>query len=334
MTPSGVTTSGETASGAGRGKRGAMRGRRKSGREVHGLLALDKAPGLSSNAALQQVKRIFQANKAGHGGSLDPLATGVLPLCFGEATKVSQFLLDSDKRYRTRLKLGVRTDTGDSEGSEIEVCEDFGVTRGQVEESLAAFRGDIEQVPPMHSAVKVKGTPLYKLARSGKVVDREPRKVTVYEIALTDFAPPEIEIELACSKGTYIRTIADELGQMLGCGAHVVALRRLRAGGFGEEDCVSADFLERESASGGLAGLDRHLAPVDRPLRDLPAVLLPEIAAKQLRSGQAVLVRHLPAEGLVRMYRETEAAERFIGIGVIDDDGRVAPKRLIGANRN
>ena len=306
-----------------------MRGRRNRGRDVNGLLVLDKAPGLSSNAALQQVKRIFQANKAGHGGSLDPLATGVLPLCFGEATKVSQFLLDSDKQYRTRLKLGVRTDTGDSEGREIAVCEDFSVTRAQVEKSLARFRGELEQVPPMHSAVKVKGTPLYKLARSGKVVERQPRTVTVYEIALTDFAPDGIEIELACSKGTYIRTIADELGQMLGCGAHIIALRRLRAGGFGEQDCVTADFLERERESAGVAGIDCQLVPMDRPLQELPAVLLPDIAANQVRSGQSVLVRHLPAEGLVRMYHRTGEKERFVGIGIIDDDGKVAPKRLI-----
>ena len=303
--------------------------RRKRGRDVSGLLALDKAPGLSSNAALQQVKRIFGASKAGHGGSLDPLATGVLPLCFGEATKVSQFLLDSDKRYRTRMKLGVRTDSGDSEGREIAVCEAFSVTREQVAKALESFRGELEQVPPMHSAVKVRGTPLYKLARSGQVVEREARRVTIHDIALTDFAPPEIEVELACSKGTYIRTIADELGQMLGCGAHVIALRRLRAGGFGEEDCVTAEELDQARERGGLAGIDRLLAPMDRPLRDLPAVLLPEIAANQVRSGQSVLVRRLPAEGLVRIYRKTGQQERFIGIGVIDDDGKVAPKRLI-----
>lgn len=306
-----------------------MRGRRNRGRDVSGLIVLDKAPGLSSNSALQQVKRIFQASKAGHGGSLDPLATGVLPLCLGEATKVSRFLLDSDKKYRTRMKLGVRTDSGDSEGREIAVCEEFSVTREQVELALESFRGEIEQVPPMHSAVKVQGTPLYKLARSGRVVEREPRKVTVYAIALTEFAPPEIEIELACSKGTYIRTIADELGQMLGCGAHIIALRRLQAGGFGEEDCVTAGFLEQEKESKGLEGIDRYLAPIDKPLADLPAVMLPDIAANQVRSGQAVLVRHLPAEGMVRMYRKTCDQERFIGIGAIDDDGRVAPKRLI-----
>ena len=306
-----------------------MRGRRKKGRDVNGLLVLDKAAGLSSNSALQQVKRIFQANKAGHCGSLDPLATGVLPLCFGEATKVSRFLLDSDKKYRTRLKLGVRTDSGDSEGKEIAVCEDFSVTQPEVEQALERFRGEIEQVPPMHSAVKVQGTPLYKLARSGQVIEREPRTVKVYDIALTDFAPVELEIELSCSKGTYIRTIADELGQMLGCGAHVIALRRLQAGGFTEADCVTADLLEQEKERNGEAGIDRFLAPMDQPLADLPAVVLPDIAANQIRSGQAVLVRHLPAEGLVRMYHKTCESERFIGIGAIDDDGKVAPKRLI-----
>ena len=306
-----------------------MRGRRKKGRDVNGLLVLDKAAGLSSNSALQQVKRIFQANKAGHCGSLDPLATGVLPLCFGEATKVSRFLLDSDKKYRTRLKLGVRTDSGDSEGKEIAVCEDFSVTQPEVEQSLERFRGEIEQVPPMHSAVKVQGTPLYKLARSGQVIEREPRTVKIYDIALVDFAPAELEIELSCSKGTYIRTIADELGQMLGCGAHIIALRRLMAGGFTEADCVTADLLEQEKERNGEAGIDRFLAPMDQPLAELPAVVLPDIAANQIRSGQAVLVRHLPAEGLVRMYHKTCESERFIGIGAIDDDGKVAPKRLI-----
>lgn len=306
-----------------------MRGRRKRGRDVNGLIVLDKAPGLSSNAALQQVKRIFEANKAGHGGSLDPLATGLLPLCFGEATKVSRFLLDSDKKYRARMKLGVRTDSGDSEGRELAVREEFSVTRPQVEQALERFRGEIEQVPPMHSAVKVQGTPLYKLARNGQVIEREPRTVRIYEIALTDFAPRELEIELACSKGTYIRTIADELGQMLGCGAHIVALRRLAAGGFTEQDCVTAGFLEQEKESRGMAGIDCHLAPIDQPLAFLPTVVLPDIAANQIRSGQAVLVRHLPAEGLVRMYHKVCESERFIGIGAIDDDGKVAPKRLI-----
>ncbi len=306
-----------------------MRGRRQRGRDVSGLIALDKAAGLSSNAALQQVKRIFQASKAGHGGSLDPLATGVLPLCFGEATKVSRFLLDSDKRYRARMKLGVRTDSGDSEGRQIAVCEDFSVAREQAARALERFRGEIEQVPPMHSAVKVRGTPLYKLARSGRVVERESRKVTIHEIFLRDFAPPEIEVELACSKGTYIRAIADELGQILGCGAHIIALRRLWAGGFGEEDCVTADFLAQERESKGLAGVDRYLSPIDRPLAALPAVVLPDIAANQVRSGQAVIVRHLPAEGMVRMYRKTCDQERFIGLGAIDDDGKLAPKRLI-----
>ncbi len=306
-----------------------MRRRRNKGRDVSGLIALDKAPGLSSNSALQEVKRLYGANKAGHGGSLDPLATGVLPLCLGEATKISRFLLDSDKKYRARLKLGARTDSGDSEGETIAVCKDFSVSREQVEAVLRRFEGEIEQIPPMHSAVKMGGTPLYKLARSGKVVDREPRKAMIYRIALTEFVPPELEIELACGKGTYIRTIADDLGQILGCGGHVIALRRLESGGFSEADCVTAEFLEQEKIRAGLAGIDRHLAPMDRPLAALPAVRLPDIAAKQVRAGQAVLVRHLPAGGLVRMYSANDDGERFMGIGAIDDDGRVAPKRLI-----
>ncbi len=301
------------------------RRRRARGRNINGIVVLDKPEGLSSNAALQKVKRIYQASKAGHTGSLDPLATGVLPLCLGEATKVSQFLLDSDKRYWARVKLGMRTDSGDSEGEIIESCDEFEISRNDIEEALARFRGEIEQLPPMHSAIKVNGTPLYKLARKGEVVERKPRTVTVFDIALLDVSDDEIELEISCSKGTYIRTIADDLGQVLGCGAHIVALRRLQAGVFSEDDCVSLEFLEQQAETQGLEQIDKHLVPMDRAVRELPEVVLPEITASQIKNGQAVLVRHLPEEGLVRLYEE----EQFIGIGTIDDDGKVAPRRLI-----
>ena len=190
--------------------------KRKKGRNIDGIVILDKAIGISSNRALQEVKRIFDANKAGHTGSLDPLATGVLPLCLGEATKVSQFLLDSDKKYRTRIKLGVRTDSGDCEGTEIDRCADFQITERQIKDALKQFQGEIEQVPPMHSALKVNGVPLYKMARRGETIEREARQITVYSIELTAFEGDELELEIACSKGTYIRTIADDLGQALG----------------------------------------------------------------------------------------------------------------------
>lgn len=301
------------------------RRRRNRGRNIDGIVVLDKAAGLSSNAALQEVKRLYEAGKAGHTGSLDPLATGVLPLCLGEATKVSQFLLDADKAYRAKIRLGIRTDSGDSDGVEIGRCDAFNVSRVDVEKALKNFEGEIEQLPPMHSALKIGGVPLYELARRGESVARVPRKVTLYRIALTDFDGDEIEIGISCSKGTYIRTIADDLGQMLGCGAHIIALRRTGAGVFTEADCIDSETLEREKAAGGLDKIDRHLIPMDRAIEDLPGVNLPGITAGHVRNGQAVMVRHLPEEGLVRLYED----ERFIGIGCIDDDGKVAPRRLI-----
>ena len=301
------------------------RQRRRKVRNINGIVVLDKANGLSSNAALQEVKRLYEANKAGHAGSLDPLATGVLPVCLGEATKVSQFLLDSDKRYRARIKLGIRTDTGDSEGSIIERNEGISVSRKAIERALTKFKGEVEQVPPMHSAIKMNGVPLYKLARKGIAVEREPRLVTLYQICLVEFVNSELELEISCSKGTYIRTIADDLGQELGCGAHVIELRRTQAGVFTEKDSISSEELALEKENRGLDKIDQFLIPMDRAIQDLPEVNLPSITASHVKNGQAVLVRHLPKNGLVRMYED----EQFIGIGSIDDDGKVAPKRLI-----
>ena len=301
------------------------RQRQRRVRNINGIVVLDKANGLSSNAALQEVKRLYEANKAGHAGSLDPLATGVLPVCLGEATKVSQFLLDSDKRYRARIKLGIRTDTGDSEGSIIERNEGISVSRKAIERALTKFKGEVEQVPPMHSAIKMNGVPLYKLARKGITVEREPRLVTLYQICLVEFVNSELELEISCSKGTYIRTIADDLGQELGCGAHVIELRRTQAGVFTEKDSISAEELALEKENKGLDKIDQFLIPMDRAIQDLPEVNLPSITASHVKNGQAVLVRHLPKNGLVRMYED----EQFIGIGSIDDDGKVAPRRLI-----
>lgn len=294
---------------------------------MHGIVVLDKALGGSSNYALQQVKRLFDANKAGHTGALDPLATGVLPLCLGEATKVSQFLLDSDKAYRARIKLGVRTDTADSEGEVIATADAGTVTEAQIKSALTQFEGDIEQVPPMYSALKRDGQPLYKLAREGKTVEREPRAITVYSIELTDFDPQsqELEIEVDCSKGTYIRTIADDLGQIIGCGAHIIALRRLKAGAFTLADSQSLEELEAAKQADGFTAIDAMLMPMDKAIDTLPAVHLPAYTAQFLKQGQAVQVNKPPADGLLRLYED----EEFIGIGVIDDDGKVAPKRLI-----
>jgi len=304
--------------------------RKQKGRHIHGIVVLDKPLGGSSNRALQVVKRLFDANKAGHTGSLDPLATGVLPLCLGEATKVSQFLLDSDKAYRARIKLGERTDTADSEGEVIAKVEGFTLDETAVKAALRGFEGEIEQVPPMYSALKQDGQPLYKLARQGKTVERKARAITIYSIELTDVdaGANEIEIEVDCSKGTYIRTIADDLGQILGCGGHIIALRRLRAGVFSIEDSVTLEALEAEKEAGGFDAIDAHLMPMDKAIDDLPAVQLPSYTAQFLKHGQPVQVSQAPADGLVRLYEEGE----FIGIGCIDDDGNVAPKRLVVAS--
>lgn len=299
--------------------------RRNKGRSINGIVLLDKPTGLSSNAALQRVKRLFEANKAGHTGSLDPLATGVLPLCLGEATKVSQFLLDSDKKYRATVKLGVRTDSADSEGNVIATCDDFTITKQDVLAALEHFKGEIQQIPPMHSALKVDGIPLYKRAHKGEVIERKSRTIVVYSIELTKFSETELVLEIFSSKGTYIRTIADDLGELLGCGGHITALHRMKAGVFSEDACYSLEFLTEHKEVSGLSSLDELLIPMDKAIEDLPAVVLPSITADFVKNGQAVLVSHLPVEGLVRMYEE----ERFLGIGCIDDDGRVAPKRLV-----
>ncbi len=309
-------------------RKGGRRGSRRSknrGRAINGIVLLDKPQGLSSNAALQEVKRLFEARKAGHTGSLDPLATGVLPLCLGEATKVSQFLLDSDKRYRAGIKLGIRTDSGDSEGDVIEQQDASQITTAQIAKALENFRGEIEQVPPMHSAIKVDGVPLYKMARKGVEIEREARRVHIYSLELLAHKGDEIELDIACSKGTYIRTIADDLGTSLGCGAHITSLRRTVAGDFDESRCVTLEALRNIKDSAGLEGIDEYLIPMDEAVGNLPEVRLPSITANCVKHGQAVLVRHLPAEGLVRLYEE----EQFIGIGCINDDGMVAPRRLV-----
>jgi tRNA pseudouridine55 synthase len=300
-------------------------GRKRKGRHISGILLLDKPQGMSSNACLQQAKRLFQANKAGHTGALDPLATGVLPLCFGEATKVSQFLLEADKRYLTRVKLGERTDTADAEGQIISSRPIQGIDEQAIVNCLSQFRGQIVQVPPMYSALKHNGQPLYKLARAGKEVERKGRPVTLHDLILHSFDGAELTLEIHCSKGTYVRTIADDLGEALGCGAHVTALRRLQAGVFKIEDCVTPQQLQDVYEREGLAGLDGLLQPSDLAIEHLPAVRLASTTAMFVRQGQAVTARHLPNDGLVRLYDEDE----FIGIGYILDDGRVGPRRLM-----
>jgi tRNA pseudouridine55 synthase len=304
-------------------------GRRHSNlRRVNGILLLDKPQGMTSNAALQVVKRLYQARKAGHTGSLDPLATGLLPLCFGEATKVSGFLLDADKRYRVVCRLGERTTTGDAEGEVVEQRPVEGVTEARLRQVLEGFVGEIEQIPPMYSAVKHKGERLYKLARQGVEVEREARKVDIHSLELLDFSIPVFEIDVHCSKGTYVRTLVEDIGEQLGCGAHVTALRRLAVGPFDDSQLVDMEALEAKAAE-GMAALDKLLLPMESGLSQWPGVRLSGDAAFYLRQGQPVLVPQAPTEGWVRLY---EGESRFLGMGEILDDGRVAPRRLMTAS--
>ena len=300
---------------------------RGKGRNVNGIILLDKAKGESSNYALQRIKRLFHAKKAGHTGSLDPLATGVLPLCLGEATKISQFLLDSDKRYLAKVKLGERTDSGDSEGVVIDVQRRIDVDYDAVVQTLTKFEGEIKQLPPMYSALKHHGVPLYKLARKGISIKRKVRAVTIHKIGLMNFDNNIAEIDVTCSKGTYIRTLADDLGQELGCGAHVIELRRLQAGVFSIDQCRGSNELEKIKESFGLSGLDKVIVPMERAVEKLPEVVLASETARDIRNGQAVSFHELPKSGLVRLYEK----ENFIGIGIVNADGEVAPKRLVAA---
>jgi len=295
------------------------------GRKVNGILLLDKPVGITSNAALQEVKRLLFAAKAGHTGNLDPLASGMLPICLGEATKLSAYLLDADKVYLGTCKLGVRTSTADAEGEIIESRAVPELDEAQVDAILERFRGDIEQIPPMHSAIKQNGQPLYKLARQGIEVERKPRQVTIHELRIVRLEGDEIELYVHCSKGTYIRTLVEDLGEALGCGAHLSQLRRIRVGPFQEEGMVTLDTL-REEAEEGPEALDRFLLPLDTALGDYPEVKLSESSLFYVRQGQAVQVPQAPTAGWVRLF---DNAGDFVGVGAVLDDGRIAPKRLI-----
>lgn len=304
-------------------------GRRRKGRPVSGILVLDKPQGLTSNGALQRAKRLFQAAKAGHTGSLDPLATGVLPLCFGEATKFSQYLLDADKGYRSTVVLGTGTDTGDAEGEAIATACAAAIDEAAVTAAMAGLTGEIDQIPPMYSALKRDGKPLYKLAREGVEVEREPRRVTIHEFVLHSFEPGEtarVVVDVRCSKGTYIRTLAEDLGRALGVPAHVAALRRTHSGPFALDGAVTLEELEAIAGADGVAGLDALLTDSEVAVADLPRVELTESAGFYLCQGQPVLVPNGPRDGMVRV---AVAGGAFLGIGEMLDDGRVAPRRLI-----
>lgn len=293
---------------------------RRPRRKLDGVVLLDKPSGMTSNAALQAVRRLFNAAKAGHTGTLDPLASGLLPICFGEATKFSQQLLDADKRYLAELCLGVRTDSADAEGVVIE-CRPVAVSPQQMEQVLARFRGDIEQVPPMHSALKRQGRPLYELARQGIEVERTARRVRIHDLILRGFAEQRVDLEVHCSKGTYVRTLADDIGQALGCGAHLKSLRRVSIGAFDIGQAVAFELLQSLPA----ADLDRFLFPVDALLAAWPCVELNASEAADLLRGRAVARTGIEPGTAWRVY----GGGRFLGVARARGDGFLAPARLI-----
>lgn len=307
-----------------------MARRRRKGRAVSGVLLLDKPAGMTSNKALQEVKHLYRAAKAGHTGSLDPLATGMLPICLGEATKISAFLLDADKRYRVSCRLGQTTSTGDADGEVVQTREFSDITMKDIEKRVPDFSGAISQIPPMYSAVKHQGQRLYALAREGIEVERKPRTVHIYQLLLHALDDGILDLEVACSKGTYIRTLVEDLGEALGCGAHVVQLRRLSVGPF-DGDMVNIEALKAAAESiedEGFAALDDYLLPIDSAIAHWPDVHLDPDAAFYMKQGQPIQVPHAPTEGWVRIYDKS----RFLGVGEIQDDGRVAPRRMIQAS--
>ena len=306
---------------------------KKFGRALNGVLIVDKPIGASSNAVLQRSKRLFLANKAGHTGSLDPLATGVLPVCFGESTKFSQFLLDSDKTYTSTFKLGIATDTADAEGKPLFEANAAAIQQRDVEQAIAKFSGNIDQLPPMYSAIKKNGRPLYELARQGIDIERSPRQVNIMRFELLAFRPgtcAEADVAVHCSKGTYIRSLAADIGDHLGVGGHVSSLRRTAVGPFSLEGAKCLSALEQERGDGPAELLDKHLLPIDAAIQHLPALHLDPNSGHYFSHGQAVMcnqVYRIAAEGdTVRVF---QAPDIFLGVGEITDEGSVSPKRLV-----
>lgn len=300
--------------------------RRRRGMPVNGVLLLDKPKGLSSNQALQRVRRLFQAQKAGHTGTLDPMATGLLPVCFGEATKFSAHLLEADKVYRTRVELGVVTDTGDAEGEVIETLAMPPLGAADLEGVLARFRGEIDQVPPMVSALKHQGRRLYELAREGRSVERAARRVTVYDARLLGVEDGAFEMEVRVSKGTYIRTLAEDIGRVLGGGAHISTLRRLKTGPFTAQKMLTLEALE---ALPDQAEREARLLPVDALVDHLPRLEVDEDASRRIGLGQSARIDtgELARGETARLYRD----EAFMGLGTVTEPQEVAPKRLLSA---
>ncbi len=308
----------------------------QTGREVDGILLLNKPIGINSNMALQRVKRLFHARKAGHTGSLDNMASGLLPLCLGEATKLSGFLLEADKHYQAECTLGMTTTTGDAMGEVLQTRSTLDIDEKRIHQVIKSFTGPIQQIPPMYSAIKQKGEPLYKLARQGKVVERQPRSIMIYKLTVLNFLENRISIEVHCSKGTYIRTLAEDIGEALGCGAYVSGLHRVKVGDY--RDMLNFETLEHYAKQGFYA-LDTLLIPMHSALSHWPTVNLTSELAYYVRQGQAVQVALAPSSGWVKLFVVSphslkDCSNPFIGIGQVLDDGRIAPRRLINANIN
>ena len=310
-----------------------MSHRKQCFRLVNGIFLLNKSKGVSSNYVLQRVKYLFAAKKAGHTGSLDPLATGVLPVCFGEATKLSRYLLDSDKGYHSVFKLGVETDTGDSEGRIVSINDASTITEGLIRATIDQFLGDTVQVPPMYSALKRNGQPLYKYARKGVDIERSPRPITIYEFEIVSFksgVAPELEVKIRCSKGTYIRSLASDLGRLLRCGAHVVKLHRFAVGPFSDDMSVSLSELRHCYDRHGITACDERLLPVDHALNATPKVALDEKSAARLQQGQSVfLSKGFNLEGEGDIVRVFDNNLMFLGVGILRSGGMLVPKRLV-----
>ncbi|MFZ7216997.1 tRNA pseudouridine(55) synthase TruB [Avibacterium avium] len=302
---------------------------KNKGRHIHGIFLLDKPQGASSNQIMQQVKRLFQANKAGHTGALDPLATGMLPICLGEATKFSQYLLDSDKRYLVTAKLGERTDTSDADGQVVERRE----VRSEISQILTAleqFRGEIMQVPTMFSALKYQGKPLYEYARAGITVEREARPITIFELKFIDYQAPYLTLEVHCSKGTYIRTLVDDLGEVLGCGAHVTMLRRLAVADYPQHAMMSLEELKALSEQQDLSLLDQHLLPMDSAVKSLPALALSAEQSRAVGFGQRVKFDN--PQGIYGQVRLFSAENQFLGVAEVDKNNVIRPSRMVALN--
>lgn len=290
-------------------------------RDVSGVLLLDKPVGITSNAALQIAKRLYRAAKAGHTGILDPMASGLLPLCLGEATKFAQYPTDADKTYEAVIKLGETTDTGDADG-QILSQRPVAVSRVEIERVVSQFTGLILQTPPMYSALKHQGQPLYKYARKGIEIERAPRAVTLHQIAILNFDGDILSIRVTCSKGTYIRVLAEDIGEQLGCGAHLTGLRRTQVGAFTLSDAITLDALEALSE----AERDSKLLPPDRLVESLSEIVLDQDAAYYLRQGQAIWLPKLQLHQRFRIYDEKHI---FIGVGEVGDEGKLQPSRLV-----